>query len=151
MNYHFFICLLLITLLRCSLLRAQQSVGYSYDSSGNRISRTITLVQSASIASTVESDTFKSGGNVIVDNSLGKEIKIFPNPTKGKLIIEIDSKDITKDRGVIAIYNVMNQLVVRDVLSLNSTTLNISSKPSGIYYLIILLNGKRGNWTIIKE
>ena len=79
-----------------------------------------------------------------------KNIRIYPNPTKGKLKIEIANYD-NSDRCIIRIVNASGQ----QILSTQSTSrwieLDISSRANGIYILYISLNKKESTWKIIKK
>lgn len=61
-----------------------QKISYAYDLAGNRISRTIILSAAPQKAPAEEqSEPF-------IEQFEQREIKIFPNPTKGILIVEVN-------------------------------------------------------------
>jgi len=60
-----------------------QTISYAYDNAGNRISRTILL-------STSPQGVKKAEDPVLVEYQIGeRKITVYPNPTKGKLAVEI--------------------------------------------------------------
>jgi hypothetical protein len=67
------------------------------------------------------------------DKTIDERIKIYPNPTSGKLMIESASMSIER----IEMYNVLGENILRyDALQLPSE-IDISVQPSGIYYVIV--------------
>lgn len=120
-----------------------QNVKYSYDSAGNRIKREIVMNTKSSYK---EASTAEYFSEMLSE----KNIRIYPNPTKGKLKIEIANYD-NSDRCIIRIVNASGQ----QILSTQSTSrwieLDISSRANGIYILYISLNKKESTWKIIKK
>ena len=120
-----------------------QNVKYSYDSAGNRIKREIVMNTKSSYK---EASTAEYFSEMLSEN----KIRIYPNPTKGKLKIEIANYD-NSDRCIIRIVNASGQ----QILSTQSTSrwieLDISSRANGIYILYISLNKKESTWKIIKK
>ena len=70
-------------------------------------------------------------------NELQNDIKIYPNPTKGELIISMDNEQLTIDN--VTIYDIMGKTINNYQLSiLNSQLkLDVSHLPAGMYYLRI--------------
>jgi hypothetical protein len=118
---------------------------YGYDAAGNRITRTITLnTQQANLKSGV-ADIRPS---VVEDEII--DAKIYPNPTKGQLTIEIpDAANI--QRGNITIYNMNGQVITRNAIGSHRESIDLSSKANGIYIMQISLDGKVSSWKIIKN
>lgn len=72
-----------------------QSVKYSYDNAGNRIKREIVMKAKSSYKETSRTECFSE---MLSD----KDIRIYPNPTKGRLKIEIAGYE-NSDRCVLRI------------------------------------------------
>lgn len=139
----FFSFLLFICL--CCVATAQQKLKYSYDASGNRISREIHIpinkgkALALTSAEEVYSDTL---GNI--------EVKIAPNPTKGKLTVWI--QQLPENTPVaLGIYNPNGQLIIGTTEYSNSIDLDISDSPIGTYFLRIQIGDYNTSWKIIKH
>ncbi|MFV0377412.1 MAG: T9SS type A sorting domain-containing protein [Mangrovibacterium sp.] len=126
-------------------LQAQSKVRFEYDGSGNRKLRTITLSTSPTMASKsqmLEPEELKT--------ELGdQEIRIYPNPTKGLLRIDIpnlDGTNITLD-----IFDSHGRLLIRKDAQAIGNQLDLSAYPSGMYLLLIRTENDKQEWKIIKE
>lgn len=138
------ICLLLFSCIAYS----QTNFSFDYDANGNRITREIIVLKSQITKSENIQDTILQdlSSQVIKKD----DIKIYPNPTRGNLKIELNiNSDIEKIQ--INIINVKGQLVYKTNELENSYTINLSSEPKGAYILIMQVNDKRYEWKIIKE
>ncbi|MDP2175965.1 MAG: SBBP repeat-containing protein [Bacteroidota bacterium] len=84
----------------------------------------------------------------IVENDLGFELVFYPNPTNGKLIIEL-GKELNNVQ--LTVRNLLGQeIYYKNYASANQIELNLES-PSGIYLIEILSNGKKAVLKILKE
>lgn len=123
------------------LLFGQDKVRYTYDSSGNRTKKEVIIL--------TQSSQTKSE-KVLQEVVSEREIKIYPNPTKGLLKIEIpDVENITSGEAVI--YNMSGQLILKKKLSSKQTEVDLSSRPKGVYILHISIDKEKTVWKIIKE
>lgn len=130
-------------------------IEFSYDPSGNRVSRTIFLpnLKSATINNTnesfFESQDVKHSYEDKIDNY---QFYIYPNPVKDELTIE--SKFLFDDlpaKANVAIYS-LNGIKVRDeIITDNITPINLTGLPSGVYILLISINDQTSQWRIIKQ
>ncbi|MDT0295334.1 T9SS type A sorting domain-containing protein [Mesonia ostreae] len=84
-----------------------------------------------------------------VKKAADTEIRLWPNPTKGKLHIEIDGviNDI-KVYDVTGRISLSNQSVEKGT---NSTVLNLNALPAGIYFIRIFTSGHQQTFKVIKE
>lgn len=124
-------------------IQSQNKLKYTYDAAGNRIKKEI-IISPSTRSANVELSVYE-------EQISERTIKIYPNPTKGNLQIDISGGDIPKG-SLIQIYNMSGALVsqVKDVVSTNK--LDISSYPQGIYILRITLDkDNKTSWRIIKE
>ena len=119
-----------------------QTVNYEYDNSGNIKSRKVITLKSSDAASDsiVESRIFE-------DTEIN--IKIYPNPTRGDLKIEVpDYKD--NEILIFQAYDMNGRLLLNTKRNEASTTLDLSNFPNGTYILRMSRNGKASSWRIIK-
>ena len=121
-----------------------QTLSYSYDAVGNRVLREIILLRQSDIKSKSRSE------KPLEEELSGKTIKIYPNPTKGELKIEVVDWD-EKCFGDVYIYSANGVLVRQNNLSDNIQIMNISNEPSGLYILKIDMNNNISTWRVVKE
>lgn len=130
----------------CSMLHAQQGkVTYRYDAAGNRISRTIVIAsRSASVS------TKKEQPIVYTEKISDIQLKIYPNPTDGRLKVEMYNLP-EGQKAQIWIYAMSGKLITL-IKNVSSTAdINISSQPTGIYIMKIVAGKYRTEWKIIKK
>lgn len=136
---------LLILLLASLCIQAQNQtkdkVTYGYDAAGNRIKREIVV---NTTKSAVESPS------VFTEEFAERIIKIYPNPTQGFLKVELSDFDKAKTV-TLHLLNMSGQSILKTKMATNPTDLDISNRPSGIYILQIIIDGKISTWRIIKE
>jgi hypothetical protein len=138
------ILLLLVSMIFNTILFAQPKVCYSYDNAGNRINRTICLksipVQGDSTAVT----------QPITENLGEMAITLYPNPTKGQLTIKVTN--LPDDaKAEIVLSDMTGRLLLKQSAIKETTRLDLSSHPSGIYVLKIRIGDKVSEWKVIKE
>jgi YD repeat-containing protein len=133
--------LFIISLLLTAMLLPAQNVTYSYDAAGNRTARVVTLLRSTESSSPV-----KAMEDIIAEH----QIKIYPNPTKGMLSVDIGNleKDIMAE---LILSDVTGRTISRQKSGSGTVYFNLSSKPSGIYILKIIIKGESVTWKVIKQ
>ncbi|NPD82006.1 T9SS type A sorting domain-containing protein [Prevotella sp. PINT] len=119
-----------------------QSLSFSYDNAGNRVKREITMAAKALPK--------KSNATYFSEMLSEKNIRIYPNPTKGLLKVEIIGYD-SSDKCNLSIFGTSGQFILSTSLTSSIGNLDISSCPDGICLLHISLNGKESTWKIIKK
>lgn len=129
-----------------------QPIHYDYDSNGNRIKRYIIPLGKGESSTTTNSDNSIEKEKVEEFKEVLDEvtIKIYPNPTKGNLFIELSS--IMPDEQIA--YQLFSQTgnsleTVSKVA--NPFTIDFSKYQSGIYILKLVINAKISQWKILKE
>ena len=124
-------------------LQAQDKLRFLYDTSGNRTDREIVMTRSISPDEQhVEP----------LNERLGEyTVRIYPNPTKGELVIAINSDDGVSCSGNLILYNMNGQTLKTIEIQSHSTRLDISDFPSGIYGILLDVGGAKSSWKIIKE
>lgn len=121
-----------------------QNVKFSYDNAGNRVKREIVMKTKSPY------EEVSTKPECFSEKLSEKEIRIYPNPTKGRLKIEILGYE-NSDRCILRILNVSGQQILLTHVNSPCTELDISSKANGIYILYISLNNKETTWKIIKN
>ena len=148
--------LITITLLITSAKSQTKTTYYfSSDDNGNRIKRSIIPLTSPRYAvydstKTKSSDTIKEQP-IVYNDKIGKsEIKIYPNPTRAVLNIEV-TNGVDDANAIIGIYDQQGRLIeeLRGLKTMN--TLDFKSKAPGMYIIRILSDGKRTEWKVLKE
>ena len=119
---------------------AEDIVEFTYDLSGNRIKKEIILNTTRSAE--VLPPFFDQ-----VDN---QKIIIYPNPTRGQLMVEIPGLVDIKS-GSLTVFSLMGQTITKKTINQRQTDLDISNSPAGTYILHININGKISTWKIIKQ
>jgi len=149
---------ILFLLLFLSNVAFSQQYSYEYDNAGNRISRKyvdlkkkLNLQEDSLLIDSLYNDSIiaKEDMDVYKDNIGDKEISIFPNPTKGKLWVEVSNIE----DGDIIILKVFD-LQGREIYSnekLSNYDIDLSNYENGVYLLDIILNNEKSYWKIVKE
>lgn len=126
----------------CHSAASPQTIGYGYDSSGNRISKEIVVEKKK---------TQKYASDEYVMEFLSKkEVRIYPNPTDGRMTIEIPGYE-KGDTGKACIYSMSGTLVKTCDIADTVTHIDITNCANGLYILTINLNGGKSTWKIIKK
>lgn len=137
----------IVVLVTLSIISQAQTykISYTYDDAGNRETREIILGKSTEVLT-----DSTSAIEPITDWLNKMKISIYPNPTKGTLIIDIANmpEDVS---GEITIHNMEGKSLLNHN-RLNSTNkLDLSDYPTGVYVLRIRSLEKSCEWKIVKE
>ncbi|MDL2224432.1 T9SS type A sorting domain-containing protein [Bacteroidales bacterium OttesenSCG-928-M06] len=145
MKKHSIILLLFFSLLFSFTIQAQR-VEFTYDEAGNRISgKTISMLR-ADTGQETPSEDMTSFSEILAEH----EIRIYPNPTKGLLKVEVDNLQDTK-KVSLRLYGMGGNVVItRDGVA-SPVELDITSQPDGIYILRIVIGEHESEWKIIKH
>jgi len=126
-----------------------QTVNYAYDPDGNRISRTIVL---STLRSAQQNNTNKeeTAPTYVEQIAADLQVKIYPNPTKGLLQVEIIGNE--KDNNTpIAIFNQSGQQVFTTQTEGKLTSVDLSGVPTGTYIMRLIIREKSEIYKIIKK
>lgn len=141
-----FSLLLAFVLLSVFTMHSQTVVKYLYDDAGNREYRGVIILQSQK-----QSELKKGTEYSEVKEELGKQkIVIYPNPTKGELIIELDgnNSDIEIEA---SIYSMKGEKLQNRTFTDSRVNMDLTGYPTGTYILKIKVGSTHGEWKIIKE
>ena len=143
-----FISILLVT----SGLKAQNKISFAYDAAGNRVSRTIELPASpAMLGATGSKAAAREDENFFTESLAEKEIKIYPNPTRGQLRVEILGYENLDKNSFIQVFTSSGALLYKSTALSQTNDINLTSKPAGLYLMVITIDGERSTWKIIKQ
>lgn len=129
------------------IANCQISIQFTYDDSGNRIERkVIDLSKSAIIAKSSASGWEEA----LIDQLSNLEIKIYPNPTKGKIKIEIPALE-KEINGAIQIFDINGRIIINQQYIKPRNIVNIEHVKNGFYFLKLQYEGQLLEWKIIKQ
>ena len=74
----------------------------------------------------------------------GRQIQVYPNPTKGFLTIE------TSQQTECSVFNLMGQEVLRQVSESGQMSLNLNSLPDGTYFIKVVTPGENKTVKVVK-
>ncbi len=149
---------LITAIIVSSFLHGQTTVTFDYDDAGNRTSRTIVIGGKSPDSTLVNPDSlFIKATETDVDVPTkyqakvgGQTIKIYPNPTTGMFAIKIDGWD-NKSKASIQLTSLTGKGLIEKRIESSITKIDIQGQPKGTYLLLVILNGKRETWKIVKE
>ena len=135
---------LLILILSVTFHTSGQTISFTYDADGNMESRyTVTLRSSEN---TEDRDEIEDRIKI---NSPTRDISIYPNPTQGRIRLNITQID-TEVENYFRLYDMNGQLLLSRKLTSLDTEIEIAGAP-GIYLLNIHLGEEVSKWKIIKQ
>ena len=111
-----------------------------YDNAGNRIKREVITLGGGPTPVRLTDTTIYTQ----------EDVKIYPNPTRGILNIELVNSSEEIDR-TIEIYSLEGKLVKREMMETSTKTLDLSNTKNGVYYLNIYGGDKLVKWKVVKS
>lgn len=139
---------LLISISMLCITNLEAQVSYQYDNNGNRTAKVIVL-------NTLKNNDFAeleadNDDSIVFDDKLGESsVKIYPNPTKG--LLRVDIQNDSEISGFIEIINNVGKTICKTSDISLENQLDLSNQPNGVYVMRIIINGKTSTWKIIKE
>jgi len=159
-----FILLLCFALPLLCVAQNQLAREYSYDASGNRTScAVIYLVPPLPAPPTppdsTESDALQVTGDALQELSndyfvelIGKtEIKIYPNPTTEKIMLEFSGGVEMHGRASLRLFTLSGQLLQEQPVYSSTTVVSLAGFANSVYILKVQINGITEDWKIIKQ
>jgi hypothetical protein len=132
-----------------------QKITYTYDASGNRTKRIITVTKSLAIdtaAYAPKSDSIQDSSNAdpFAEKEDAFKVLVYPNPTQGIIEVEIPELN-TIQKAQIQIYSITG-LFVRTVRNLQRRqSVDMTDLSAGIYLLYITVDENTVVKKIIKQ
>jgi hypothetical protein len=123
----------------------QNNFDFGYDTAGNRTSRTISL-KSAVIQDGLASSQLVDP----IEDRIGlTTTRIYPNPTKGVLHIELSSDN--NGQANFTVHDLHGKLIARNEAFLKTCDVDLSAFPSGMYILRVYIGSDSKEWKVVKE
>jgi Secretion system C-terminal sorting domain len=121
-----------------------QVVKFSYDEHGNRTKREVTI--------TLQSKVKKKQQDIEpTEDQMGERtIKIFPNPTRGDLNIDVTNLN-PKEELRMELYNINGTQLYNARVQEGSNPLDMNTYPSTVYILRLVSGSEKMEYKIIKE
>lgn len=134
--------LLSLMMVMATGVEAQTMVYYSYDASGNRVTRSTTIVQTRGWDSDLEDKDKKQGST--------EKIHIIQHMTEDKISVEIVgwSNDVKASFGIFNTSGVL--LLKKDIVGMR-TDIDLATFIPGVYILCIETGEEKDSWKIIKK
>ncbi|MBN2596803.1 MAG: T9SS type A sorting domain-containing protein [Marinifilaceae bacterium] len=132
---------------------SQNNVNFAYDSAGNRVSRTINLssTKSGINGGDTEKLSFEKSEDFFTEILAEKEIKIYPNPTRGQLRVDILGYEDLDTNSSIQVFTTGGALLYKSNTPSQTNDINLSDKPAGLYLMVITIGSEKSTWKIIKQ
>jgi uncharacterized protein YbbK (DUF523 family) len=131
-----------------------QTISYTYDASGNRVKREVIVLDTKKKA-TEKAPIAQSNEQVqqepteVHENKAGSQVvKVYPNPTKGLLLVEISG---SKGTSSVVVYDLSGKQVFRENDFGSSGTIDLSRQLIGVYIMKVVAGDKTSEWEIIKQ
>lgn len=141
-----------------TLFAQKGQFSYSYDNAGNRIAREVIYLAPAEEIAGADSIANAPAGHESILQSLetgaqGKNntLKVFPNPTHGKLNIQFTG-DMAGLKAEISVYNNAGVYVYQNTSTTHKHVVDLCGQPAGNYILVVRLQGyEKKEYKIIKQ
>lgn len=143
------VLLMLQGLLLAVSVYSQQRIVMEYDNAGNRIHRKVITLPKQTRSLPVDAD-LDSTKEYQSDMFGEREIRIYPNPTKGALLIKVIGAAFDAPVPV-RVFGESGALLIQKSFSGAEMSLDLSEYPAGIYILSILMGGTNKEFKVIKE
>lgn len=124
------------------IVLADNIIVFNYDSSGNRISRSLRLSEENGINVQIEKRIEPTEELALID----LEVKATPNPTPGLLHVEVDCDD--SELQEISIFDIKGLLISQKEKAISD--FDLSGRSSGIYILVVKTSFGSTSYKIIK-
>jgi len=86
-----------------------------------------------------------------VETIANTEIKIFPNPTTEKIMLEFSESVGFENFRTLRLYSLSGQLLQEQTVHSATTTISLAGMPAGVYILKVRINETTEDWKIIKN
>ena len=136
-----------------------QGIEFYYDAAGNRVMRKVIGVAVPIAPQPNDTTEFNISSEDVTEPVLPevyedflaeKQLKIYPNPTRGRLKIDMVNYNLS-DNGSIQVFDMGGRLV-RSINNLSeSMEVDITAEPAGQYIMIIIIGNEKSEWKIIKQ
>lgn len=122
-------------------------VTFGYDANGNRISRSILFGKIFEDGKNVEAE--KGLETIVMDQISGVEFSIYPNPTRGRFLVEVSDPGKGPLLRVVLL-TPQGDALTKKILDVNTEEFDLSDYPAGIYMLHLMAGDETHVWKIVK-
>lgn len=119
---------------------AQSSFEYSYDATGNRIQRKVITLN----------PTREGADELIKDQDAEYTFNIYPNPTQGKLAIELEDAFLERKNKEVFVYDLQGIIIDQFPIIKNTIPIDLSNQKAGMYIVKIHAGSYSKEWKIVK-
>ncbi len=86
----------------------------------------------------------------ISDLSVSGEMEVYPNPTHNEFTIGL--KNSLNEKAIVSIYNSLGEKIqeVEYMFSSTEAKISLSNQPTGLYFVQVIVHGKRFSKTLVK-
>ena len=141
---------LLMALIGVTQAQTTRYIAFHYDDSGNRDERVIHMGTQLSPKNDTIPEEPPQIDEEYKDILSETEIKIYPNPTKGRLVVKIENLENGKPSGLTLFDMNGRQVSINESLQ-EINELDLSHEPSGTYVMRIIIEDEATSWKIIKQ
>lgn len=137
---------LLTTLLLIATIavNAQNTYVYEYDNNGNRELRQV-------LTSTMAAPATKAAVTQTTINFNEENIKVYPNPTRGYLRVDIPAiEEFTNQTVFLTVFDNAGKVILQQQAQLQNN-ISLKQQESGIYFIEIRAGDQKETWQIVKE
>lgn len=126
---------------------AQTTIGFTYDESGNRDSRSVTSSKSAAVSSNylVTDSQFR-----LVTSQIGKQ-KVKFRFDVGKNLLQVNFPWLGRQEAIMQVTDLQGKQIIRQSITSSKNNISISDYPPGYYRLIIFIGEEKKAWEIVRE
>lgn len=127
---------------------------YGYDNSGNRVYRHCTIYLTKSrgdVAAKSNEQTAMSAPEPITEQHGERTVTIFPNPTRGRITLKIVQGEGDEFFSYTVLSSMGQQVLSGNGRGNGEFGINLNSKPSGVYVLVLRIGTEQTSYKIVKN
>ncbi len=138
--------IVIIVLVLFSVVAKGQSIVFTYDESGNRLSRELYVEQLKSLILNFPVQEKLLNDTIVADPS----ILVYPNPSKSYVFLEV--KELAQDNLLsFILYNLQGEILIEEPHGNYFNSIDLTGIQKGIYILRVKIDKKIFDYKIIKS
>ncbi len=128
-----------------------QTISFTYDDTGNRLTRALTI-QKINNNDSYDADDDQKSTNELIETITIDDVKvtISPNPNGGKFDVAISNPG-DQPKVEIYLHSITGTQIFSSAQVQPITTVNITNRENGAYILTVIVNGTKEAWKVIKQ
>ena len=149
------IILTVVLFLSVLFVYGQTRSTYTYDASGNRIGKKVIQLLADKSTEYENEDEAQTEETIVYSEFLQNiKVNIYPNPTKGRLTVELNSEEILPEVKI-SVYNMNGQRIHENKMPpsdyISKSTVDLTGHKTGMYVMKIETGNYVSEWKIIKQ